>query len=74
MDEGGGHLVVLEEEFERFAQVRQRLVDGLALAGDLDLQAARDVPLTVLDHGGGQRTGRVHRTNYIGRRRRGAYR
>ena len=44
----GRQRLVLEVELERFTQVGQRLLDGLTLAGDLDLQAAGDVPVALV--------------------------
>lgn len=58
--EGGRYLIVLEEQFQGLAEVGQRLIDCLALACHLDLQATRDEPLAVLHHGGSQCAGGVH--------------
>jgi hypothetical protein len=41
----------VEMEFQRFFQIRQRLVFGLTLAGDVNLQARRDIPTAFAPHG-----------------------
>lgn len=50
--------LILEVQLERFSKVLQRLFDGLALAGDLDLEAAGNVPWLLVGDGGGESHGR----------------
>src|SRR3989304_1344349 len=48
------HVIILESEFERLAQVRQRLLHGTPLAGDLNFRASCDEPLAFPMDDGGQ--------------------
>ena len=43
-----------EVQFQRFLQVGQCLFLGLALAGDIEFQALRDVPLPFTPYGRGE--------------------
>jgi hypothetical protein len=52
-----GKGLILEVELERLAKVLQGFLHAVALARDLDLQAARDVPGRFLGDGGGESHG-----------------
>ena len=45
-----------EVQFNRFLEVGQSLVLGLALAGDVEFEALRDIPLPLAPNGSGKRS------------------
>ena len=60
MNEVSGNVSVLEVQLKGFAEVRERFIYGLTLAGHLDLEATSHEPTSVLADGCGKCAGLIH--------------
>ena len=61
----GGHMLLrvldlVEVQLNRLGEIAQRLRDRAALAGHIDLETLRHVPVFFLVHGSGEVSWRIH--------------